>query len=252
MVFMEEGAIVYIDYDLFEVDSGKLIETTREETAKSNDVHEESRNYEPLCVTIGAGTLIPGFEESLEEAEVETDYDIEISADKAYGERDSGAIEMLGPQQLARQVRDPDNLQVGGPVEIGGRKGTLIMFRAGRARIDFNHELAGKSLRYNYRITKVIEEKDEMVMTLLKMSTGSDDFEVEFDGDDVSITIPEFLGYDQSWGMAKFQLIRSLRDTVGAKTIVFRDVHQFREAAEEEEEEHVHDENCDHEHDEEE
>jgi hypothetical protein len=91
-----------------------------------------------------------------------------------------------------------------------------------------------------------------MVMTLLKMSTGSDDFEVEFDGDDVSITIPEFLGYDQSWGMAKFQLIRSLRDTVGAKTIVFRDVHQFREAAEEEEEEHVHDENCDHEHDEEE
>jgi hypothetical protein len=126
------------------------------------------------------------------------------------------------------------------------------MFRAGRARIDFNHELAGKSLRYNYRITKVVEEKDEMVMTLLKMSTGSDDFEVEFDGDDVSITIPEFLGYDQSWGMAKFQLIRSLRDTVGAKTIVFRDVHQFREAAEEEEEEHVHDENCDHDHDEEE
>ena len=52
--------------------------------------------------------------------------------------------------------------------------------------------------------------------------------------------------------MAKFQLIRSLRDSVGAKTITFRDVHQFREAGAEEEEEHVHDENCDHDHDEEE
>lgn len=248
---MEEGTIVYIDYDLFEVESGDLIETTREETAKSNDMHDEGRTYEPLCVTIGEGRLIPGFEESLAEAEVDTDYEIDIPADKAYGERDSNAVEMLGPQQLARQVRDPENLQVGGPVEIGGRKGTLIMFRAGRARIDFNHELAGKTLRYNYRVNKVVEDRDEKVMTLLKMSTGSDDFEVDFEGDDVSITIPEFLGYDQSWGMAKFQLIRSLRDSVGAKTITFCDVHKFREASTEEEE-HVHDENCDHDHGEEE
>ncbi len=248
---MEEGTIVYIDYDLFDAESGDLIETTREAVAKEHDSHEEAKTYEPLCVTIGEGRLIPGFEESLSEAEPETDYDIEIPPDKAYGERDSNAVEMLGPQQLARQVRDPDNLQVGGPVEIGGRKGKLVMFRAGRARIDFNHEMAGKSLRYNYRITKVVEDREEMVATLLKMTTGSDDFVVDFDGDDVSITIPEFLGYDQSWGMAKFQLIRSLRDSVNAKTITFCDVHKFREASEVAEE-HIHDENCDHDHDEEE
>ena len=231
---MEEGTIVYIDYDLYDVESGDLIETTREETAKSNDSHEENRDYEPLCVTIGEGRLIPGFEESLAEAEIDTDYDIDISPEKAYGVRDSNAVEYFGPQQLARQVRDPENLQVGQSVEIGGRKGRFVMFRAGRARIDFNHELAGKTLRYNYRITKVVEERDEKVVTLLKMNTGSEDFEVEFDGDDVSITIPEYLGYDQSWGMAKFQVIRSLRDSVGVKTIVFRDVHQYREPSEEE------------------
>ena len=76
-----------------------------------------------------------------------------------------------------------------------------------------------------------------MVTTLLKMTTGSDDFEVSFDGDDVDIKVPEFIGYDQSWGMAKFQLIRSLRDSVGARTITFRDVHPFREANEEDDEE---------------
>ncbi len=229
---MDEGTIVYIDYDLFDAGSGDLLETTREETAKEHDNHEEGRVYEPLCISIGEGRLIEGFESSLLEAEAETDYDIEIPPENAYGERDSNAVEMLGPQQLARQVRDPDNLRVGGPVEIGGRKGTLVMFRAGRARIDFNHELAGKTLRYNYRITKVVEDRSEKVMTLLKMTTGSDEFEVDFEDDDVTITIPEFLGYDQSWGMAKFQLIRSLRDNVDAKTIIFRDVHKFREAGE--------------------
>ena len=238
---MEEGTIVYIDYDLFDADSGTLIETTREETAKSNDTHEEGRNYEPLCVTIGEGRLISGFEDSLAEAEVDTDYDLDIPADKAYGERDANAVEYFGPQQLARQVRDPDNLEVGGTVEIGGRKGTLVMFRAGRARIDFNHELAGKALRYNYRITKVVEDREEMVLAMFKMTTGSEDFEVEFDGDDVAITIPDFLGYDQSWGMAKFQIIRSLRDSVGVKTITFREVHPFREAAEEHDHDHDHD-----------
>jgi len=115
-----------------------------------------------------------------------------------------------------------------------------VMFRAGRARIDFNHALAGKTLRYNYRITKVVEDRIEQVETLLKMLTGSDDFEVEFDGDDVTITIPEYLGYDQSWGMAKFQLLRSLRDSVGVQTITFRDVHPVREVGELEDDGHDH------------
>ena len=238
---MEEGTIVYIDYDLFDAESGDLIETTREETAKSNDAHVEDRNYEPLCVTIGEGRLISGFEESLAEAEVDTDYDIDIPPEQGYGVRDANLVEYFGPQQLARQVRDPDNLQVGGSVQIGDRKGTLVMFRAGRARIDFNHELAGKTLRYNYKITKVVEDREEMVTTLLKMTTGSDDFEVSFDGDDVDIKVPEFIGYDQSWGMAKFHLIRSLRDSVGARTITFRDVHPYREPTEEHEHDHDHD-----------
>ena len=38
---MEEGTIVKIDYDLFNADNDALIETTREETAKENDIHKE-------------------------------------------------------------------------------------------------------------------------------------------------------------------------------------------------------------------
>ena len=46
---MDTGTIVYVDYDLFNADNDELIETTREETAKKHDQHEESRTYEPLC-----------------------------------------------------------------------------------------------------------------------------------------------------------------------------------------------------------
>ena len=40
---MDNGAIVHIDYDLFEVDSDRLIETTREDVAKEHDIFDENR-----------------------------------------------------------------------------------------------------------------------------------------------------------------------------------------------------------------
>jgi hypothetical protein len=105
---------------------------------------------------------------------------------------------------------------------------------AGRARIDYNHPLAGVALRYNYNIVKVIEDREERVSTLLNMNTGRDDFEVEFDGDDLTVTVPEEMAYDQNWAYAKFSLVRSLRENLGAQTVIFREVHAPRVVDEEE------------------
>jgi len=119
-------------------------------------------------------------------------------------------------------------------VEIGGRTGVLQFLSAGRARIDYNHPLAGATLRYDYRITKVVEDRKEKVETLLEMNTGRDDFEVEFDDDDLTITTPEEIAYDQNWAFTKFSLVRTLRDHLGVGIVVFREVHEPREITEEE------------------
>ena len=73
---MDEGAIVHIDYDLFNAESGDLIETTREATAKEHDAHQEGREYTPMVVVVGGGQLIEGFEESLLEAEAGNPIDV--------------------------------------------------------------------------------------------------------------------------------------------------------------------------------
>jgi FKBP-type peptidyl-prolyl cis-trans isomerase 2 len=234
---MENGSIVHIDYDLYNADDDTLIETTREEIAKESDKFDENRTYKPLIAVIGDGRLIAGFETHLAEAEPDTDYSFDIAPEDAYGERDPSSVETMSMDVLARSVRDPESLSVGGPVEIGGKQGVLQMFRAGRARIDFNHPLAGRTLRYNYRIVKVIEDRADKVTTLLETNSGRDGFEVEFDGDDVTITLPEFVSYDQNWAYTKFSLISTLREHVGVGTIVFREVHEAREIPEASEEE---------------
>ena len=101
---MEEGTIVQIDYSLYNADNDKLIETTLEEIAKENDLHQDGREYSPLVAVIGAGRMIEGFEESIAEAEEGKDVEIIIPAEKAYGVRDSEKVETMSMNKLMRHV----------------------------------------------------------------------------------------------------------------------------------------------------
>ena len=232
---MENGTIVHVDYELYNADSGDLLETTLESVAKEHEMHQEGRTYTPLVTVVGAGQLIEGFEDSLLEAEEGTEYDIEIEPVKGYGEKDTSMIETINQDKLMRAVRDPKSLYIGGPVEINGRQGILTLFAAGRARVDFNHPLAGRTLRYKYTIVKTIEDRAEKVVALLKANTGHDDFEVEFDGDDVSITVPQSMLFDTNAAMMKFRVVTVLRDAVEVGKVSFIEVHEPRVAAAEEE-----------------
>ena len=187
-----------------------------------------------MITVIGDGRLIKGFEEHLESAKEKEEYTFDIEPEDAYGERDGNLVETVGMNVLMRSVRDPDTLAIGSQVEINGRSGVLQMARAGRARIDYNHPLAGVKLRYTYSIVKVVKQKKGRVQTLLEMNTGRDDFEVKFEKDDVTITLPESIAYDQNWPYAKFSLVRTLREHLGVGVVVFREVHEPRQVDEEE------------------
>ena len=103
---MDAGSIVHIDYDLYDAGSERLIETTREDVAKENDIFDESRTYQPMITIVGDGRLISGFENHLNDAEADKDYEFEIEPVDAYGERDSSLVETIGQNVLMRSVRD--------------------------------------------------------------------------------------------------------------------------------------------------
>jgi len=234
---MEEGTIVHIDYSLYNADNDKLLDTTLEEIAKENDFHQDGREYSPLVAVIGAGRMIEGFEESIAEAEAGKDVEIVIPAEKAYGERDSAKVETMSMNKLMRHVQDPNTLGIGAPVEIGGRTGILALVGSGRAKIDFNHPLAGRSLKYNYKIVKVIEERDEKVVALLESNTGHNGFEVEFSGDDAMITLPETMMWDPNASTLKYSVVSTLRENAKLEKITFMEVHEMRSAPDVSEEE---------------
>ncbi len=154
---MEEGTIVHVDYELYNGESGDLIETTREAVAKEHEMHQEGRNYTPMVCVVGAGNLIPGFEAALADAKANKETEVVIEAAEAYGEKDPEQIETISIDKLIRAVQDPNSLYIGAPVNIGGRQGYLSYLAAGRARIDYNHPMAGKKLKYSFKVVKVVE-----------------------------------------------------------------------------------------------
>ena len=75
---MDEGTIVHVDYELYNGEDGKLIETTREAVAKEHEIHQEGRNYTPMVCVVGAGQLIPGFEAALADAKPKKEVEVVI------------------------------------------------------------------------------------------------------------------------------------------------------------------------------
>ena len=180
---MEEGTIVHVDYELYNNESGDLIETTREDVAKEHEMHQEGRSYSPMVCVVGGGNLIPGFEAALADAKANKEIEVVIEAAEAYGEKDPEQIETISIDKLIRAVKDPNSLYIGAPVNIGNRQGYLSYLAAGRARVDYNHPMAGKTLKYSFKVVKVVEGKEEQVLALLESNTGHSDFGVAFDGD---------------------------------------------------------------------
>jgi len=180
------------------------------------------------CVSSGGGQLIPGFEEALGEAKKGKETEVVIAPADAYGEKDASQIETISIDKLIRAVQDPNSLYIGAPVTIGNRQGHLSYLAAGRARIDYNHPMAGKSLKYSFKVVDVVEGKEDQVVALLQANTGHSGFEVSFDGDDLMVVLPQTMLFDTNAAMLKFRLVTTIRDAVECGKVSFIEVHEPR------------------------
>jgi FKBP-type peptidyl-prolyl cis-trans isomerase 2 len=219
---LKDGDVVRFDYTLY-VD-GKMLETSEEAVAKANGIHRGSRRYQPLTITLGSRQIIPGLESHMrshgQEGKAVT---ADIAAADAYGERDPKKIQTIPMQKFKAQKVEP---QVGMQLNLGNERGTVTQVAGGRVRVDTNHDLAGKPLRYEYTIREVVDDEQGKVAAVLENVFGPGAAKATVAGDSVTVEVPDQVKFDQSWMMAKFRVVADLR-TVTGKTKAVRLVEVF-------------------------
>ena len=132
-----KGNHVSVDY------TGKLTD---------GNVFDSSVGKEPLEFDVGAGQMIKGFDDGVLGMKVGETKTITIPPEQAYGLIDSRKVITLEKQSFPQF----DSLQVGLMVSSGnGLVGKIVSKKENDAVIDFNHELAGKTLVFEITLISI-------------------------------------------------------------------------------------------------
>lgn len=234
---ISDGDLVYVDYDVWIVHpDGRedLFDTTSKELAEEHEKFDENRSYEPQPLVVGKGRIFPGWEESLRSAKVGVKATVEIPPDKGAGERDPRLVELHSIREFVRKEITPE---VGKEVILGKKKGVITAVTAGRVRVDFNNPLAGRTLKYDYTVTKRAKSVEERVKGIMEMDYGkTEEFEVKVIGQDVVIKLPDVCKYDELWFVSKYRVVSDLRDLASVSAIRFVEEYLKKEKPTEEEE----------------
>ena len=126
-------------------------------TGKFEDdkVFDTSKEREPISFKVGAGMMIPGFENGvvgLKDGESKT---LKITPEDGYGQRNNDLINEIPLEKLPEGVVKGALLQA--QTEQGPMNVVVSEVKEKTAMIDANHPLAGKNLVFDIELVEISE-----------------------------------------------------------------------------------------------
>ncbi|MEM5805935.1 MAG: peptidylprolyl isomerase, partial [Candidatus Aenigmatarchaeota archaeon] len=116
---------------------------------------------------------------------------VELTPDKAFGERNPKLIKVLSMSIFKESQAEPSPGKI---VNFNGVQGRILSVDGGRVIVDFNHPLASKTIEYDVEIKEEINEINEKIKSTVRYFTGikKDDSQVTVNGSETTINVPKF------------------------------------------------------------
>jgi FKBP-type peptidyl-prolyl cis-trans isomerase SlyD len=235
----QEGDFVKLAYTARTVDDGELVDTTDEEVAEEEDVDTEERDFSPRTIVIGEEHIFEDVENDLIGKEVGDEGTVLVES--AFGEYEEDEVRTISVEKIPEDDRYP-----GAHVDIEGEHGHVETVIGGRARVDFNHPLAGEDVEYEYEIVGEVEDTLEKAQGMLQMYFEAElDMELETeeveeeveteDGETETETVEQTsliieqsqeLQFNQQWMMGKGQILNQLIDMLDIDRVVVQETFE--------------------------
>ncbi|MFA6489505.1 MAG: peptidylprolyl isomerase [Candidatus Micrarchaeia archaeon] len=164
MVQVKKGDLVRIEYTGKLASNGSIFETTDGNLARDIGIFQEKNSYGPKLAAFGTNTIMVGLEEAILSSTLGKEEEFSIVPEKAFGEKSQDMVRMMPMRDFVRQQVQPVPGRI---LMLDGVAAKVKSVSAGRVVVDFNHPLAGESVRYNLKVNEVISEPEEKIKALL-------------------------------------------------------------------------------------
>jgi FKBP-type peptidyl-prolyl cis-trans isomerase SlyD len=173
----EYGDFVRLEYVARTADEGHLVDTTDGELAEEEGIDEGERDFGPRTIVLGEGHIFDPVEETLVGSTVGDTGTATVLPEEGFGEYDDEEVRTVSAEKIPEDDRYPGN-----QVSIDGDTGFIETIIGGRARVDFNHPLAGDTLEYEWEIVGTVDDREERARELLQTFLDID-LDVHFETD---------------------------------------------------------------------
>jgi len=245
----EYGDFVRVEYTARTAEDDHLVDTTDGELAAEEGIDDDERDFGPRTIVLGEGHIFDPVEEALVDTEVGDSGTATVSPEAGFGEYDDDEVRTVSAEKIPEDDRYPGN-----QVTIDGEQGFVETIIGGRARVDFNHPLAGDTLEYDWEVVGTVDDREERAQELLQTfldidldvhfetdiveeeqlveddeETAADDDEptyetVEVEQEALYIDATMELTMNQQWMMGKQQIGQQLIDLLDIDRIVVQEV----------------------------
>lgn len=198
-----KGDFILLNYTAKIKETGDIFDTTFEEIAKKEQLYKEGEIYEPKLIVIGEGWVLKPLDEYLLSMKLRKSQIVEISPEKAFGQRDPEKVKRVPLKHLTSKGKNP---AIGMRVEYNGKMAIVRSIGAGRVLLDFNPPLAGKTLIYEAVVAKKIRIIKEKVVALIHRRIPEADqtkFTITLKEKKLTVNMPEATFYIEGIQIAK-------------------------------------------------
>ena len=126
---------------------------------------ESSRdNGEPLWILLGHGQLIPGLEAGLEGKTSGDTFEVEISPEQGYGQRQENMTQRVPKKYFRNGAKLKPGMTTVLSLKEGGQR-VVVVQKVGMSTVDvdLNHPMAGKTLVFSVEVADVREATAEEI-----------------------------------------------------------------------------------------
>lgn len=140
------------------VKNGDTVEVHYTGKLENGEVFDSSAKMEPVKFTIGAGEVLPGFEEAVIGMSPGESKTWKVDSDKAFGPHHDNMVVTVEREKLPQNVEP----QVGQVLQAGsGDKSVsvrVVEVAGDQVTLDANHPLAGQDLVLDIKLEKIVNE----------------------------------------------------------------------------------------------